>query len=64
MGGSGSTEFMVRSPAGEDWIATCSCGYAANLERATSTLPEADDPEAVPAVEAFPTSPDSRRTDR
>jgi prolyl-tRNA synthetase len=46
MGGSASQEFMVRSDAGEDDIATCeACGYAANLEKATSKLPPADDPE-------------------
>src|SRR5437763_10142075 len=40
MGGSQSHEFMVTSDAGEDLIATCSqCGYAANLEKATSKLP-------------------------
>ncbi|NND85616.1 MAG: proline--tRNA ligase, partial [Acidimicrobiia bacterium] len=55
MGGTGSIEFMVRSDAGEDWIATCSCGYAANLERATSTLPVIEDPEDVPTTEPFPT---------
>jgi len=33
MGGSGSQEFLVPSPAGEDAVVTCgSCGYAANLE--------------------------------
>ena len=37
MGGSSSQEFMVQSNAGEDTLATCeSCGYAANLEIATS----------------------------
>ncbi|UCG40112.1 MAG: proline--tRNA ligase [Acidimicrobiia bacterium] len=55
MGGTGSIEFMVRSDAGEDWIATCSCGYAANLERATSTLPAIEDPAEVPGTEPFPT---------
>src|SRR3954451_21843842 len=36
MGGFESNEFVVRTDAGEDLIATCSiCGYAANLERAT-----------------------------
>lgn len=55
MGGTGSTEFMIRSEAGEDWIATCSCGYAANLEKATSTLAAIDDPAEVPAAEPFPT---------
>jgi prolyl-tRNA synthetase len=37
MGGAGSHEFMAPSPAGEDQVALCgSCGYAANLELATS----------------------------
>ena len=45
MGGSDSVEFMCPSPAGEDRVATCpSCGYAANLEKATSALPEVSDP--------------------
>jgi prolyl-tRNA synthetase len=48
MGGSESTEFMVPSPAGEDWIVTCaSCDYAANLERATSQLSAVSDPPEV-----------------
>ncbi len=44
MGGSQSQEFMVYTEAGEDLIASCSkCGYAANLEKATSQLaPVAD----------------------
>ena len=34
MGGSGSQEFMVKSPVGEDGIAYCDdCGYAANYEK-------------------------------
>ena len=37
MGGSQSQEFMVYTDAGEDLIASCPvCGYAANLEKATS----------------------------
>lgn len=37
MGGTGSEEFMVKSTAGEDTVAYCeSCGYAANVEVATS----------------------------
>lgn len=37
MGGTGSEEFMVKSSAGEDTVAHCeSCGYAANVEVATS----------------------------
>ena len=38
MGGSQSHEFMVRSEAGEDLVVSCECGYAANLERAISSL--------------------------
>jgi prolyl-tRNA synthetase len=39
MGGKESHEFMVRSPAGEDQIVSCdACGYAANMEKATSKL--------------------------
>ena len=37
MGGSQSTEFMVASNAGEDFVAVCKAtGYAANLEKAIS----------------------------
>jgi prolyl-tRNA synthetase len=40
MGGSGSQEFMVESPYGEDTVALCdSCDYAANIEVATSAVP-------------------------
>jgi len=39
MGGSQSQEFMVYTDAGEDLIASCpKCGYAANVEKATSIL--------------------------
>jgi len=39
MGGSQSQEFMVYTDAGEDLIASCPvCGYAANMEKATSRL--------------------------
>jgi prolyl-tRNA synthetase len=39
MGGSQSQEFMVYTEAGEDLVASCGkCGYAANLEKATSKL--------------------------
>ncbi len=44
MGGSQSHEFMVMTDAGEDMVASCEkCGYAANLEKATSKLPSAQD---------------------
>ncbi len=38
MGGRQSHEFMVVTDAGEDQIGHCECGYAANLEKATSRL--------------------------
>jgi prolyl-tRNA synthetase len=44
MGGKDSMEFVCPSETGEDLIATCpNCDYAANLERATSALPEVTD---------------------
>ena len=55
MGGSGSTEFMVPSPAGEDDVVICSnCAYAANVERATSALPAVTDRD-LPDLTRFPT---------
>ncbi len=56
MGGSESIEFMIPSDAGEDWIASCaSCGYAANTEKATSSLIPVEDSPALDAPEKFPT---------
>ncbi len=56
MGGSQSTEFMVRTEAGEDRIAVCpECGYAANVEKATSRLAEYQDEEDADKPEKFPT---------
>jgi prolyl-tRNA synthetase len=44
MGGSGSHEFMVMADAGEDIVVSCEkCGYAANLEKATSQLAATED---------------------
>ncbi|HEY7402836.1 MAG TPA: proline--tRNA ligase, partial [Candidatus Angelobacter sp.] len=44
MGGSLSHEFMVMTDAGEDMVASCEkCGYAANLEKATSKLAAVED---------------------
>jgi prolyl-tRNA synthetase len=41
MGGSGSQEFMVESETGEDTVVLCDrCGYAANVEVATSKPPK------------------------
>jgi prolyl-tRNA synthetase len=44
MGGSQSHEFMTYTDAGEDLVASCGqCGYAANLEKATSKLEPVED---------------------
>src|SRR6185437_14745139 len=53
MGGSDSVEFMCPSKAGEDVVAKCpDCGYAANLEKATSSLAAIEDlpADAAPAA--------------
>ncbi|HLA09385.1 MAG TPA: proline--tRNA ligase [Pyrinomonadaceae bacterium] len=56
MGGSASSEFMVKTDAGEDMIATCSsCDYAANLEKATSRVPEVNDGIGLDFPVDFPT---------
>src|SRR5256714_9382206 len=56
MGGSQSTEFMVRTEAGEDHIVVCEqCGYAANVEKAISRLEAIDDGDGLAQPEAFPT---------
>ena len=56
MGGSASIEFMVESPAGEDDVAICGdCGYSANVERATSALPEVENRSGGDAPERFAT---------
>src|SRR6202522_2086599 len=43
MGGSQSQEFMVYTDAGEDLIASSPSGYAANIEKAASTLHPVED---------------------
>jgi len=58
MGGSDSVEFVCPSDAGEDLIARCGdadCGYAANLEKATSALPPIEDEPGPDAPERLPT---------
>ena len=46
MGGSQSHEFMVSTEAGEDFVVGCAnCGYAANLEKATSNVDSVEDLE-------------------
>ena len=56
MGGSESNEFVAKTDAGEDFIASCAnCGYAANLEKATSRATAAATSSNTTALEEFPT---------
>ncbi len=56
MGGSGSQEFMVKSPVGEDGIAYCdACGYAANYEKAVCIPTEKEYSDACEGVQKIKT---------
>jgi prolyl-tRNA synthetase family II len=56
MGGTASVEFMCPSDAGEDLVVRCpACGYAANVEKATSVVPAVQDGAGPPAPVSFPT---------
>lgn len=51
MGGSGSEEFMVESPIGDDTLIICpKCGYAANAEKAACARDVAVNNEGKPQV--------------
>ncbi len=51
MGGSGSEEFMVESPIGDDTLILCpKCGYAANVEKANCAPDAATDKAGNPLV--------------
>ena len=55
MGGSDSIEFVCPAPTGEDLIIHCpNCGYAANIEKATSRLVPIDDSAERTSVLAAP----------
>jgi prolyl-tRNA synthetase len=56
IGGSHSHEFMVPAETGENEVAFCeACGYAANIEKATSGIPKTAAREIGAAAEKFPT---------
>ncbi len=55
MGGTHSHEFTAPTDAGEDLIALCDCGYAANLEKAEGNAPSVEDPAGDAAPEPFST---------
>jgi prolyl-tRNA synthetase len=56
IGGSHSHEFMVPAETGENEVAFCeACGYAANIEKATSGIPKTAARDAGPGIEKFPT---------
>jgi prolyl-tRNA synthetase len=55
MGGKVSAEFTAPAESGEDSIASCECGYAANLEKAESNLPTVEDLPGDKPPEPFDT---------
>jgi prolyl-tRNA synthetase len=56
IGGSHSHEFMVPAETGENEVVYCeACGYAANIEKATSGIPKTAAREVGPAIEKFAT---------
>jgi len=57
MGGTGSHEFMLESPNGEDEFVVCAgCGYRANTEKAAGLKPTVGDlPDVPPKMESVPT---------
>ena len=56
IGGNYSHEFMVPAETGENEVAFCeACGYAANLEKATSGIPKTAAREISAAAEKFAT---------
>src|SRR5450432_3349639 len=56
IGGNYSHEFMVPAETGENEVAFCeACGYAANIEKATSGIPKTAAREIGAAVEKFVT---------
>ena len=56
IGGNYSHEFMVPAETGENEVAFCeACGYAANIEKATSGIPKTAAREIGVAVEKFAT---------
>jgi prolyl-tRNA synthetase len=50
IGGSFSHEFMVLADTGEDAIASCSCGWAANFEKAQVAPPQGEAPQAAAEI--------------
>jgi prolyl-tRNA synthetase len=56
IGGNYSHEFMVPAETGEDEVVFCeACGYAANIEKATSGIPKTAAHEIGMAIEKFAT---------
>jgi prolyl-tRNA synthetase len=56
IGGKYSHEFMVPAETGENEVVYCeACNYAANIEKATSSLPKSESAAASQAIEKFAT---------
>lgn len=55
MGGKVSSEFTAPADSGEDWIAQCDCGYAANVEKAEGRAVPVEDLAGDALPEPFAT---------
>jgi prolyl-tRNA synthetase len=55
MGGKVSSEFTAPAESGEDWIAQCDCGYAANVEKAEGRAAPFEDLPGEAPPEPFAT---------
>ena len=63
MGGSGSTEFMVKADIGEDAIIVCDCGYGANTEKANCVFEELDNSSTIKETMALVHTPNVKTID-
>lgn len=63
MGGSGSTEFMVKADIGEDEILVCDCGFGANVEKAECIEEAIDTSNVVKLTREMVHTPDVKTID-
>ena len=63
MGGSGSTEFMVKADIGEDEILVCDCGFGANVEKAECIEEPIDTSNVVKLTREMVHTPNAKTID-
>lgn len=63
MGGSGSTEFMVKADIGEDEILVCDCGFGANVEKAECIEEPIDTSNVIKLTREMVHTPDVKTID-